>query len=88
MKISPKYKVREMAGEHVVILPGRCGADMTRILALNESAFYLWNTLEGREFTAEEAAQLLVTHYGIDEQAAARDAGAWCARLKENGVAE
>ena len=31
MKISEKFKVREMAGEHVIIMPGRVGADMTRI---------------------------------------------------------
>ena len=27
MKISEKFKVREMAGEHVIIMPGRVGAD-------------------------------------------------------------
>ena len=38
MKISEKFKVREMAGEHVIIMPGRGGADMPRILALNDSS--------------------------------------------------
>ena len=27
MKISEKFKVREMAGEHVIIMPGRVGGD-------------------------------------------------------------
>ena len=32
MKIREEYKVREMAGEHVVIMQGRLGVDMTKII--------------------------------------------------------
>ena len=88
MKISEKFKVREMAGEHVIIMPGRCGADMTRILALNDSSLYLWETLRGRDFTTEEAAGLLTERYEVDEATALRDAGAWAAKLAECGVLE
>ena len=76
MKISEKFKVREMAGEHVIIMPGRVGADMTRILALNDSSLYLWETLRGRDFTTEEAAGLLTERYEVDEATALRDAQA------------
>ena len=51
MKIREEYKVREMAGEHVVIMQGRLGVDMTKIISLNESALYLWNALAGKEFS-------------------------------------
>ena len=35
MKIREEFKVREMAGEHVIVMPGRGGAaDMTRIVSL------------------------------------------------------
>ena len=44
-----------MAGEHVVIMQGRYGADMTRIISLNESALYLWNELQGKEFDTEKS---------------------------------
>ena len=94
MKISEKFKVREMAGEHVIIMPGRCGADMTRILALNDSSLYLWETLRGRDFTTEEdfttgdAAALLLERYDVDEATAQRDAEAWAAKLAECGVLE
>ena len=33
MRISDKYKVREMAGQHVVIIQGRNGEDMTKIIS-------------------------------------------------------
>ena len=49
MKIKQQYKVREMAGEHVVIMQGKFGADMTRIISLNESALYLWNAIYDKD---------------------------------------
>lgn len=88
MKISEKFKVREMAGEHVIIMPGRVGADMTRILALNDSSLYLWETLRGRDFTTEEAAGLLTERYEVDEATALCDAQAWAGKLAECGVLE
>ena len=88
MKISEKFKVREMAGEHVIIMPGRVGADMTRILALNDSSLYLWETLRGRDFTTEEAAGLLTERYEVDEATALRAAQAWAGKLAECGVLE
>ena len=46
MKIREEFKVREMAGEHVIVMPGRGGAaDMTRIVSLNPSSMYLWEKL-------------------------------------------
>ena len=88
MKISENFKVREMAGEHVIIMPGRVGADMTRILALNDSSLYLWETLRGRDFTTEEAAGLLTERHEVDEATALRDAQAWTGKLAECGVLE
>lgn len=88
MKILEKYKVREMAGEHVIVMPGRYGVDMTRIVTLNESSLYLWETLLGRDFTVEEAARLLCDRYGVDPQTAARDAAAWVEKLVGTGIVE
>ena len=74
MKINEKYKVREMAGEHVVIMQGHHGKDLTKIISLNESALYLWRAIEGREFTIETIAQ--------------RDASTWISKLDECGLLE
>lgn len=88
MRIDAKYKLREMAGEHIVVLPGRYGADMTRVLALNASSCYLWEALSGREFASEEVVHLLTARYEVAEATARRDAEAWMARLAECGVLE
>lgn len=88
MKIKQQYKVREMAGEHVVIIEGKLGVDMTRIISLNNSALYLWNAVDGKEFTIDTVAALLAEHYGIDDEVAERDASRWVARLEECGLLE
>ena len=66
MKIKEQYKVREMAGEHVVIMQGQAGGEMTRIVSLNSTSLYLWQSLSGREFDAGTAARLLVERYDVD----------------------
>lgn len=77
-----------MAGEHVVIMQGRLGSDLTRIISLNESAHYLWCELEGKEFDLGVVAELLVERYGIDKEVAQSDAKAWVERLSECGLME
>lgn len=79
-------KIREMAGEHVVILQGRYGADMTRVVTLNDSACMLFNELQNKEFEAENAAALLVGRYGIDTDTARHDAAAWVEKLRSAGL--
>lgn len=88
MKIRDKYKVRELAGEHVIVMQGAYGADMTRIIALNESSLHLWNGLCGREFTDGDVVRMLTEHYDVDEATARNDAAAWIARLKEYGIVQ
>lgn len=88
MRIKEQYKVREMAGEHVVIMLGRLGSDLTRIISLNDSALYLWQSVEGEEFDLNRVAELLAEHYGIDDQIAERDAARWIDKLAECGLLE
>lgn len=88
MKIKQQYKVREMAGEHVVIMQGKFGTDMTRIISLNESALYLWNAIYDKEFNTDIVANLLAEHYGIDDEVALRDAARWVDKLDECGLLE
>lgn len=83
MKFKEGYKVREIAGEHVVIMQGRFGVDMTRVIALNESSLLLWNELQGKEFSTEDVKQVLLDNYEVEEEVAARDAEAWIAKLAE-----
>jgi hypothetical protein len=88
MKIKSQYKVREMAGEHVVIMQGKHGSDLTNVISLNDSAYLLWQAVEGRDFTVETLVEVLTENYEIDAVTAERDAQAWIKKLEECGLAE
>ena len=88
MKIKAQYKVREMAGEHVVIMQGRHGSDLTKIISLNDSALYLWNEVAGKSVDVEDVAKLLVEHYQIEHEVAVQDAQRWIAKLEDCGLVE
>lgn len=77
MKIKDNFKVRNIAGENLIINQGSTHSDLTRIISLNDTAVYLWNELTGKDFTLDEAAQLLVDKYGIDKETAKKDAAKW-----------
>ena len=86
MKINERMKVRNVAGENIVIMQGVEGTDMTRVVALNESALLLYNALTGHEFEVKDVVRLLVDEYEIDEEAARKDAEAWVADMKKNNL--
>ena len=88
MKIKQGCKVREIAGENVVVMQGQSGTDFTRIITLNDSALLLWQSLENKDFTNEDAASVLTDNYEVDAATAARDAAAWVERMTECGLIE
>lgn len=88
MRINSNYKLREIAGETIIVNQGKEGVDMTRIISLNRSAQLLYKKLSGKEFTLEEVAQVLVETYGIDSGLAMTDAGKWVDALKKCNVIE
>lgn len=86
MKIKDIYKVRQVAGENLVVEQGKLQADMTKVISLNSTALLLWNELRGRDFEAADAAAVLVNTYGIDQARAEADAQRWIDSLRGCGV--
>lgn len=86
MKLNDKLKIRDIAGESVVLMPAQDGKDMTRVLALNSSSRYLWDTLRDRDFETEDVVKALLDRYEVEEERAHEDAAKWIAQLVELGV--
>ncbi len=86
MKINPIYKVRKIAGENIILLQGKTGGDMTRVVAFNESALLMWDSLQGKEFTVDDAVAVLLDNYDVEEATARADAGKWVETIRENGL--
>ena len=70
MKINKGFELREMCGEHIIIGTGVENIDFSKVISLNESAAWLWREVEGKEFTPQSLAALLVEQYDVDEATA------------------
>lgn len=86
MRINDKMKVRTVAGENIVIMQDASGSNMTRVVALNESALLLYNALAGREFEVDDIVRLLTEEYEVNETDARKDAEAWVSEMKKNAL--
>ena len=67
---------------------GRFGADMTRVISLNETSLLLWNELQGKEFEVEDVINTLTTNYEVEREVAAADAAKWIEKLNECDLVE
>ena len=85
-KINEKFKLRKIAGETIIVNQGREGADLTKIISLNDSARVLFEHFEGRTFDGKEVAKVLMDTYGIDSNRAENDAQGWMESLRKCGV--
>ena len=74
MRIKQGFELREMCGEHIIIATGMENIDFSKVISLNESAAWLWQQVEGKEFTPDSLAALLMEEYEVDEATALADA--------------
>ena len=86
MRINPNIKIRDMVSEHIVAMPGAVQTDMTRVIALNDSALLLYNALSGRDFELEDAVRVLTDEYDVTPDVARRDAEALLADMRKNNL--
>ena len=88
MRLKLNYKVREIAGEKMVVMQGKDGVDLTKVILLNNSAEWLWNSLQGKDFSLDSAAQLLEERYTIGKEQSETDAGKWIDSMVKVGLIE
>ena len=73
MKLNDKLVLRQVAGEYMIVNPFSDTVDMTQVYSLNETAAWLWQQLEGKEFTVADMVQTLCQEYEVDEDTATAD---------------
>ena len=74
MKIKKGFVLREVCGEHVIIGEGLGAINFGKMLALNESAAWLWKkAVEMGDFTIESLAEKLCQEYEVSEEEARQD---------------
>ena len=82
MRIKEGFVLRDIMGEAIVVGEG------FDLIKLNDSAAFLWRAVEGRDFTEQELADLLTSHYEIDQKSALADVVRLCEEWQKNGIIE
>lgn len=88
MKIKEGFTLRTICGEHIVIGEGLAQVNFNKMLSLNGSAAYLWEQLKGKEFTEEDAVQLLTDRYDVTPERALEDVKKLLEEWKKQDVVE
>ena len=83
MRIKDGFSVVNLQGQNTVVADSANSSELQNTIVLTDTSLFLWNQMKDREFDVEDAADALVSRYGIDRELAARDAQAWCDKLEE-----
>lgn len=84
MKLKKGYVLRQVAGMWLVLPLGEATVDFSGMLKLNETAAFLWKTLEkggGRQHLVEQ----LLMEYDVTQQKAEMDVDAFLRKLIQAG---
>lgn len=84
MRLNSNIQIHEVAGERIAMMHDN--DQMTRVISLNETAIYLWNALQDKDFEKDDIVSLLLEQYEVDAKTAEKDALIWINNLVENGM--
>ena len=87
MKTVEGFTLRSLAKEYIITAEDVRNINFNKLVSLNESAAYLWESVNGKEFDADTLADLLVERYEVDRETALRDSEAIIEKWKEAGIA-
>lgn len=74
MRLLDGLVLRPLGREFIVTGDGLSRIDFSKVVSMNATAAYLWEQLQGRDFSVEEMAGLLTARYDVSEQTARADA--------------
>ena len=88
MRFIKGYRLRSLGQEFILIAEGLDAVDFSRMISMNESAVFLWEEVEGKDFDAEILATLLMDNYGIARETAQNDVAALLESWSAAGLIE
>lgn len=89
MRLKKGFVLREVCGERVITGEGLEAINFGKLLALNETAAYLWQqaTKQG-DFTVESLAEKLCEDYEVNQEASVADVNDIIKAWQDVGVVE
>jgi hypothetical protein len=88
MKTKKGFTLRKIGTDQVLVPEGIEVIDFNKLVSINNSAKYLWENLQGRDFSAEDMVNLLTAKYNVSEDTALADAERLIEDWKRIGLLE
>ncbi len=89
MKLKKGFVLREVCGEQVVLGEGLNAVDFGKLLALNETAGWLWKQAQQMgDFSIESLADKLCEEYEVSPEQARQDVAGIISEWQKIGVTE
>lgn len=88
MKTKKGFTLRPLGNEYILIAEGVETVDFNQMISLNESAALLWENVDGKDFDTDTLINLLIEHYGINREQAAKDIQPLVQSWKKAGIIE
>jgi hypothetical protein len=73
MRLKNDLTLRKIGEEFLIVEPGEGTTDLSKVYSLNWTAAWLWNELQGREFSVEDVATMIIDKYQVDPRTAFMD---------------
>jgi hypothetical protein len=86
MKTRKGYTLRSLGNEYILVPEGLEAVDCNRMISMNATAAYLWESVEGKEFDAEALVLLLLDEYDISREVAEHDVADLVQNWLEAGI--
>jgi hypothetical protein len=88
MKTKKGFTLREIGVNQVLVPESIEVINFNKLVSINSSAKYLWENLQGRDFSAEDIVNLLTAKYNVSEDTALADAERLIEDWKRIGLLE
>lgn len=87
MKVKDQLVLREIAGQYVIVPVMERVKDVQSMVYISSSAAYLWQYMEGKEFTLDELVDLILAKYkNVTREKAQQDIIAFLQILAKNNI--
>ena len=87
MKVKDQLVLREIAGQYVIVPVMERVKDVQSMVYISSSAAYLWQYMEGKEFTLDELVELILAKYkNVTREKVQEDIIAFLQILAKNNI--
>jgi len=66
MRLKEGLILRKVGNDYVIVSPEQGMVDLSKVFSLNETAAWLWEQLQGKNFAIEDMIALIEEQYEVD----------------------